>query len=287
MLRFAARDLALHPLRTLLIGMAVSVFTFVTASALTFAEAVSHSANERILEQPAVVVRKSDGTPMPIDDALKRLRKIPGVLGAWPRIHDRIGRLPDGEADDISLNVFHPSEAEAMLPEIQAALPWPVEIVTRESRSTYLKGRISHRSGLWLLLFVPSALALVYLLAASLQTGAGEMRAIGIQKAVGWQSADIIRNSLYRATLLGVPAAVIGGIAASGVVAVSDAPSIRLFLLGAEGGDFPMSLTVSGAIQSVLVSFIMVLVPVYIGAVIPTAKALLTDPGMLLRQGGR
>jgi hypothetical protein len=195
--------------------------------------------------------------------------------------------MKDGVADDIALHVFHPSEATAMLPEIEGTLPWPVDVVTRESRETYMNSRVAHRSGLWTLLMIPSLLTLVYLLIAYLENGAGDVREIGIQKAVGWRARDIYTLSLYRASLVGLLPALFGGAIAYLAGTVADTPSVRLFLLGPEGRDLTISISTSGALTSVVFAVAIVMVPVYIAALIPALRGVMSDPSALIRGANR
>ena len=74
-----------------------------------------------------------------------------------------LGLAPD-EACDLALAVFHPDEAEALLPELARVFPWPVHIATRQETRKHYATAFGRRGGLAALLYIP---AVFFLFAAA------------------------------------------------------------------------------------------------------------------------
>jgi hypothetical protein len=284
MLRLAARDLMASPLKTTLTALVLLSLTATAGVVLVLGEFLMSAVDVAMLEQPAVVIRREDEQPLDIDGSLRRVKEIPGVLAAWPRIHENNRPLKAGMCDDVALHVFYTDEIDAMLPELRDAFPWPVTILTRERRDTTVTGRIAHRTALWIFLFIPALLALVYLVIATRQSTATDRYEIGVQKAFGWCSRDIVRRHLYRAVLLGIPAVAAGGILAFVIALTADHPSVSAFLLGpAEPPIVPLP-EAGGVLRSILVLMAVVLIPYFIASLIPATTGVLADPGELIQR---
>ncbi|MFZ1953890.1 MAG: ABC transporter permease [Desulfobacterales bacterium] len=119
--------------------------------------------------------------------------------------------VPDGYASDLAIEVFNPAEESAILPDLTAAFPWTVRITTRtESAGIYAAG-LARMGGMAVAFLVPALLALCLLVAVTVRDRFGRRFEIGLLKALGWTTGDIVRLQVSRALLIGIPGAA-GGI---------------------------------------------------------------------------
>lgn len=119
--------------------------------------------------------------------------------------------IPDGYASDLAIKVFNPAEESAILPDLTAAFPWTVRITTRtESAGIYAAG-LARMGGMAVAFLVPALLALCLLVAVTVRDRFGHRFEIGLLKALGWTTGDIVRLQISRALLIGIPGAA-GGI---------------------------------------------------------------------------
>jgi hypothetical protein len=119
--------------------------------------------------------------------------------------------IPDGYASDLAIEVFNPAEESAILPDLTAAFPWTVRITTRtESAGIYAAG-LARLGGMAAAFLVPALLALCLLVAVTVRDRFGRRFEIGLLKALGWTTGDIVRLQVSRALLIGIPGA-IGGL---------------------------------------------------------------------------
>lgn len=115
--------------------------------------------------------------------------------------------LPDGYASDLAIEVFNPAEEDAILPDLTAAFPWTVRITTRtESAGIYAAG-LARMGGMAVAFLVPALLALCLLVAVTVRDRFGRRFEIGLFKALGWTTGDIVRLQVSRALLIGIPGA--------------------------------------------------------------------------------
>lgn len=151
-------------------------------------------------------------------------------------VHPRDARillgLPPGTASDLVLTVFHPQEAEALRPELARAFPWPVNIVTREETRKYYAAAFGRRGGLAVLLYLPSVAALALLVVVVVRQQMGSRRRIGLLKALGWTSRDIVTLQMAKAMLVIGPAVAAGLIGAYALVYGLPSKWVGWFLLG-------------------------------------------------------
>jgi hypothetical protein len=133
-------------------------------------------------------------------------------------IHPREARtlfgLAPGEASDLALFVFHPAEAEALRTDLGRAFAWPVHITTRQDTRKYYAAALGRRGGLATMLFLPAALALMLLTASIARQQIGDRSRVGLLKALGWTSRDILGLQVTKALLVGLPAVAAGLVAA-------------------------------------------------------------------------
>jgi hypothetical protein len=95
--------------------------------------------------------------------------------------------LEKGFASDLAIRVFHEQEADAILPDLVDAFPWPVSLVTTKNETLKMyTASTARRAGLIYLALVPSLLALALIVAAGFKGTRGKMYEAGLLKALGW-----------------------------------------------------------------------------------------------------
>jgi len=120
-----------------------------------------------------------------------------------------LGLAPD-QASDLALDVFHDQEVETLCADLNAAFPWPVHISTRIARQRRCQSDIAQRTSISALAFVPALLAMAFLVGALGIWEHNQRFLAALLKALGWDSADLIRLRMVEATLIGLPAVVCG-----------------------------------------------------------------------------
>lgn len=105
--------------------------------------------------------------------------------------------FPEGMATDIAVRVANPAEVDALAKKIHRFFPDARPITRKELARTY-DAIFDWRSGMLLLSLAGSVLALC-VIAWDRATGlsAEERREIGIQKALGWDTADILEMKFW------------------------------------------------------------------------------------------
>ena len=118
--------------------------------------------------------------------------------------------LPSGYASDLAIDVFNSAEETAILPDLNAAFPRPVRITTRTETAGIQAAKIAQRGGVAIAALVPAILALCLLVIVTVRERLGRRFEIGLLKALGWTTGDIVSLQVLRAVAIGV-IAVIGG----------------------------------------------------------------------------
>lgn len=193
--------------------------------------------------------------------------------------------LPDGHASDLALTVFHEEEEEAILPDLARAFPWPVRITTRgETIGRYAAG-LARRGGIALLMLVPAVLAVAFLVAGSVRDRLGRRREVGLLKAMGWTSSDVVRLHLMRSLAVGLPATALGMLLAYALVLWPGTSWPGVLLFGWQGEPPALRLSPSGAFLTLLEVGALAFVPWLAASVWPALRASTADPQELI-QGG-
>lgn len=122
----------------------------------------------------------------------------------------RVLGIPEGHATDLVFDVNQVSEEDAIRPDVQEALPFPVVIDTRHDAIGRYAVSLGRRGGLFLLLLVPAGFAVLVLVVSVARDRAGRAREVGLLKAVGWTSRDVLALHGLRALWVALPAVGLG-----------------------------------------------------------------------------
>jgi hypothetical protein len=193
--------------------------------------------------------------------------------------------LPKGQASDLAVDVFHEEEEEAILPDLAEAFPWPVRITTRTETIGMVGGATARRGGIALFLAVPAILAAVLLVAGSARDRVGRRREVGLLKAMGWSTGDLVRLHLMRSVAVGLPAAALGMAVAYALILW---PGIRwpsAVFFGWQGRPPSLYLSPAGALLTLMEVAALAFVPWLAANLWPSIRGAAADPQELIQEG--
>ncbi|HHD56213.1 MAG TPA: FtsX-like permease family protein [Desulfobulbaceae bacterium] len=195
----------------------------------------------------------------------------------------RFFTMPDGLATDITVEVFNAGEVALVAQKIKRLLPDTRPITIDEILHTY-ESIFNWRSGMMLTIFTSSLLAFS-ILAWDKATGISreEKREIGILKAIGWDTGDVLTLKLCEGAVISVTAFLIGISLAYIHVFLLNAPLLVPVLKG-WSVLFPRFHPVPyiDGYQIIILGFLTI-VPYMASTVLPSWKAAITDPENAMR----
>ncbi len=195
----------------------------------------------------------------------------------------RFFQLTDDEYTDIALHVRNPKEVAKVAEKAGIALRQH-RVITREDVLRTYEAVFSWREGL-LLALLSGALLAFAILAFDKASGlsAQERRDIGILKAMGWDTGDILRMKLWEAALISVTAFGGGLLLAYAHVFLFSAPLIEAVLKGWSVlyPRFALTPTIDG-LQLATLGLLTVL-PYLAAVTVPVWRAASADPDAAMR----
>ena len=122
----------------------------------------------------------------------------------------RFFALPEGRATDIAVSVYNPREIETLALKIKRLYPESRPITSNEVLRTY-DAVFNWRGGMLLSVFA-AALVAFCILAWDKATGlsAEERREIGILKAIGWDTSDVLLLKFWEGMIIALSALLLG-----------------------------------------------------------------------------
>jgi ABC-type lipoprotein release transport system permease subunit len=203
---------------------------------------------------------------------------------AGPGLARRLLAVPEGAAVDAVVEVFPPEEIGVVSQRIVDAVAG-ARLVEREALRRRRALTFEARSGLASAALLPLVLALLVLLLDRLSGLAeGERREIGILKAVGWSTADVLAARLFETAIVGVLGAGLGLALAYGYVFLLGAPGLAEALFGWSNVR-PTALFVPAGGDAILLLLSVVLAPYLAASIVPAWRAAILDPDRAIREG--
>lgn len=191
--------------------------------------------------------------------------------------------IPVGMYTDLALYVPNPREIETVAEKVREALPDTRTILRDDMLRTY-EAVFDWRSTLLLVPLLGALLAFA-ILAWEKASGlsADERREIGILKAIGWETGDILAMKLWEGGLLSLLAFLFGSVAAYWHVFGWSAPLLTPVLQGWSVlyPDFQLSPAI--AATHWLTLFLFSVLPYLAATLIPVWRAAITDPDEVMR----
>ena len=190
---------------------------------------------------------------------------------------------PAGHFTDIALSVANPQEVRTVANKLASALPDSRPILREEVLRTY-QSLFDWREGIVLTILAGAILAFA-ILAWEKASGlsAEEKREIGILKAIGWETGDVIRMKLWEGILISLTAFLVGFVAAYLHVFHFGAAAFEPVLKGwaVLYPQFSLPPVIDGLQVATL--FFFTVVPYAAAVLVPIWRAAITDPDAVMR----
>jgi ABC-type lipoprotein release transport system permease subunit len=184
---------------------------------------------------------------------------------------------------DFALRVKNPRELNTIAIKITELLPDTRPIVRDEILRTY-DSVFDWRSGMVVVIFSASALAFI-ILAWEKASGlsAGERREIGILKAIGWETSDVLLMKFWEGTVLALSSFFLGFILAYAHVFFTSAILFEHALKGWAilYPDFRLTPFIDP--YQVVTLFSLTVIPYLAATIIPSWRAATVDPDTVMR----
>nr|WP_303900817.1 FtsX-like permease family protein [Thiohalomonas denitrificans] len=191
--------------------------------------------------------------------------------------------IPPGKFTDITLTVANPKEVRTVAEKVVSALPDTRPILREEMQRTYAS-LFDWREGMVLVLLAGALLAFA-ILAWEKASGlsADERREIGILKAVGWGTGDVLKMKLWEGGLLSMLAFLLGFTLAYwhvfGTSAALLAPALKGWAVLYP--NFELTPAVDGLQLTSL--FVITVFPYTASTLVPVWRAAVTHPDVVMR----
>ena len=191
--------------------------------------------------------------------------------------------IPAGQYTDLALEVRNPREVRKVAEKLATLLPDTRPILREEVLRTY-DALFQWRQGIVFVLLAGSLLAFV-IFAWDRASGlsAEERREIGILKAIGWETGDVLRMKFWEGALVSLAAFLLGYLAAYAHVFLADAALFAPVLKGwaVLYPRFSLIPTVDGLQVATL--FFFTVFPYTVATLVPIWRAATTDPDAVMR----
>jgi ABC-type lipoprotein release transport system permease subunit len=191
--------------------------------------------------------------------------------------------IPADQATDLTLRVRNPREYATIAEKITRMYPDTRPIMRSEILRTY-DAVFGWRSGLVIVIFSAAALAFA-IFAWDKATGlsAEERREIGILKAVGWETSDILLMKFWEGTAISLTAFLVGVILAYAHVFFTSSALFAPVLKGWSTLYPSFRLTPFIDFGQVATLFFLTVVPYTITTIVPSWRAATIDPDAVMR----
>jgi len=200
-----------------------------------------------------------------------------------PKAYRVITGIPEGLFTDIVLSVRNPREVRKVAEKLVQKLPDIRPVLREEILRTY-DSIFAWRQGIVFVLLIGALLAFV-IFAWDKASGlsAEEKREIGILKAVGWESSDILHMKFWEGIIISLSAFILGYLAAYLHVFYSSAVLFESVLKGWATlyPQFKLVPFIDGLQIATL--FFFTIFPYVVATIIPIWKASVTDPDAIMR----
>jgi len=194
-----------------------------------------------------------------------------------------ISGLPADLVTDIAVGVRNPREMVTIAEKIAGRLPDTRVILREEILRTY-DAIFNWRGGLLIIILAGAVLAFI-ILAWDKASGLGpeERREIGILKAIGWETSDVLLMKFWEGMAVSLTSFLLGLVLAYGHVFLAGSALLAPVLKGwaVLFPDFRLAPYIDGAQVAAL--FFLTVVPYSVATIIPAWRASIVDPDSVMR----
>ncbi len=186
--------------------------------------------------------------------------------------------IAEGYATDLFVDVFHETEADAILPDLSKAFPWPVHMTTRNEATGIYFSASARRSGLVYITIVPGLLALALIVVGVVKSQIGRSGNVGLFKAFGWTTTDIFQLQLLKALVIGIPAVTAGMVSSYWLVFRPGSSWPGYLFFGWTDNPPPLFLNASGVFLVLIEMAALIFLPYLAATLWPALRAANSDP---------
>ncbi|MES9861400.1 MAG: FtsX-like permease family protein [Candidatus Thiodiazotropha sp. LLP2] len=200
-----------------------------------------------------------------------------------PLAFRRLFNIPEGVYSDLVLSVRNPREVRKVAEKLLLMLPDSRPILREEILRTY-DSIFSWREGVIFVLLMGSVLAfMIFAWDKASGLSAEERREIGILKAVGWETSDVMRMKFWEGVIISLMAFLLGYLAAYAHVFFASASLFEPVLKGwaVLYPRFQLTPVVDGLQLATL--FFFTVLPYILATIIPVWRTSITDPDAVMR----
>jgi ABC-type lipoprotein release transport system permease subunit len=194
----------------------------------------------------------------------------------------RLTGMPEGFATDIAVSVRNPKECVNIAKKINTLLP-DTRPITREEITRTYASLFDWRSG-YVIVLLSGGLLAFFIFAWEKATGlsAEERNEIGILKAVGWNTSDILMLKFWEGGVISLTAFVIGAIGAYIHVFIGSATLFEHALKGWAVVYPSFKLAPSVDAYQIGTLFLLTVMPYSFIVIVPAWKVAITDPSIAM-----
>jgi ABC-type lipoprotein release transport system permease subunit len=186
-------------------------------------------------------------------------------------------------ATDLGVYVYNKNEVTTVAKKITEKLPG-VRVVVKDQLARTYDTVYSWKSGFILITLVGCLLAFVMVVwdkASGLS--AEEKREIGILKATGWDTSDILIMKFWEGLGISLSSFMVGFIASYIYTFFLGAPLLKYLIIGWSVLYPPFKFTPNIDLDQLLIIFFLTVIPYSIATIIPSWKAAIIDPDTVIR----
>ena len=195
----------------------------------------------------------------------------------------RVYGMEPGVSTEIAVAIYNPQEVATVARKIQER--WPdVRTISRQQILQTYDAVFDWRGGLWAALLF-STIAAFAILVWDKATGlsAEEYRTIGVLKAVGWTTRDVMELKLWEGTLISLISLLTGLIAAQIHLLWFDGALFTRVLKGWSVLFPPFDISLNLDAYGLVLCLPFVVIPYVIASLVPSWRAAITDPDSVIR----
>ncbi len=240
-------------------------------------------------------VRKNDSIPFRTYDGSSLFLRIKGIYSAESELVSsdlilvsdadfrKLFCIPEDLATDLVLKVRNKKELTTVAAKITQLLPDCRPILINEILSTY-EAVFNWRGGLLLVIMSGAVLAFV-IFAWDKATGlsAEERKEIGILKAVGWETSDILLMKFWEGVVVSLSSFLVGVLLAYIHIFFTSSVLLEPVLKGWSALYPRFRLTPFISAYHVAILFFFTVVPYTVATIVPSWKAATVDPDSIMK----
>jgi len=191
--------------------------------------------------------------------------------------------IPDGKATDLVVTVRNKKEVPTIALKIFQLLPDTRSIVRDGILGTY-EAAFDWRGGIILVILAGAGLAFfIFAWDKAAGLSAEEKREIGILKAIGWETSDVLQMKFWEGLSVSLCSFLVGVLLAYGHIFFSGAAFFKPALMGWSTLYPEFRLTPFISAYQIAVLFFLTVVPYTVATIIPSWRAATTDPDLIMR----